>query len=168
MFRHEHRQFRQIHRHYYVAKLYAKESLFAYAKDQNDFINHHESGVRKLSVFENIHAEGSDEEDEQTTSEVASYDEDSELSFIEMEEDIVAFCDPEAKSPSSFIEESSALNTTVGSTQESSVSDEITHKLDTDVMTEGKAVYFDIASQLNHAIEGNCDMSFSSNQGFSF
>jgi hypothetical protein len=98
--------------------MYTLESLYQYSKDQEDFVNSHETGVQKLSIFERIHAMGSVEEEDETTSETASYIDDSSLSFIEMEEDIIAFCDPEVKSPTPC-EEESALNTTIGSSQDS-------------------------------------------------
>ena len=56
MFRHEHRHIRQIHRHYYVAKLYTYESLFQYSKDQASFVFSYDNDVSKLSAFTDIHA----------------------------------------------------------------------------------------------------------------
>ena len=44
-------------------RLITYESLFTNNKDQTNFIESHETGVRKLKVFEAIHAEVSDEED---------------------------------------------------------------------------------------------------------
>jgi len=55
MFRHEHRHFNQIARHFYVAKLYTVESLYQYSKDQKEFVNSYETGVRKLPIFKAIH-----------------------------------------------------------------------------------------------------------------
>jgi hypothetical protein len=98
--------------------MYTLESLYQHSKDQEDFVNSFETGVQKLSIFERIHAMGSVEEEDETTSETASCIDDSSLSFIEMEEDIIAFCDPEVKSPTPC-EEESALNTTIGSSQDS-------------------------------------------------
>ena len=34
------------------------ESLFACSKDQDNFLETHETGVKKLSIFAQIHAEG--------------------------------------------------------------------------------------------------------------
>lgn len=99
MFRHEHRHINQIHRHYYWAKLYTYESLFQYHQDQNQFISGHESGVPKLSIFSKIHAEGTEEEAQASIIESASFAEDDSLSFIDLEEEIYAFCDPDVKSP---------------------------------------------------------------------
>jgi hypothetical protein len=99
MFRHEHRHFNQIHRHHYYAKLYTLESLYQYSKNQTEFLNTHESDVHKLAIFEQIHAEGAEEDDDEEASETFSCVNDSEQSFIEMEEDIIAFCDPDIKSP---------------------------------------------------------------------
>lgn len=56
LFRHEHRRQEQIMRHYYFAKLYTAESLFQYSKDRSEFINSYNSGLKKLPVFEAIHA----------------------------------------------------------------------------------------------------------------
>ena len=56
MFRHEHRHYNQIMRHYYIAKLYTQESLFMYSKDRAEFVNSYNSGLRKLPIFESIHA----------------------------------------------------------------------------------------------------------------
>jgi hypothetical protein len=58
-------------------------------------------------------------EEDSTVSEAESHIEDDSLSFIEMEEDIIAFCDPDIKSPAAY-EEISSLNTSIGSSQESS------------------------------------------------
>merc|ERR1711981_160574 len=132
MFRHEHRHFSQIARHFYVAKLYTHESLYQYSQDQSEFINSHETGVRKLPIFQAIHAIGSEEEEDSTISETTSIAEDDSLSFIEMEEDIIAFCDPDIKSPTAC-EDNSSLNTSIGSSQESS-SAEVANKLESDSM----------------------------------
>lgn len=80
-----------------------------------------------------------------------------------MEEDILAFCDPDVKSPTPYVEESE-LNTTVGSSQESTVSEEIAQKLESDSIVGGKTACFDIAAQLNRLIEGEDESA----QGFSF
>ena len=76
-------------------------------KDQDDFIRHHETGARKLSVFEAIHAMDSD--DESTNSDDASYSDAKE-------------------SKTSAFDEESVLNTTVESSQEGTV--DIAQKLD--------------------------------------
>ena len=167
MFRHEHRHFGQIARHFYVAKLYTVESLYQYSKDQDEFVNTYETGVRKLPIFKAIHAaQDFEEEEDSNISETNSYAEDDSLSFIEMEEDIIAFCDPDVKSPTAC-EENSSLNTTIGSSQEST-SAEVANKLDSDLMGSSSGSCFDIAAQLNLAIENDNDLSFNSAQGFAF
>ena len=62
-FKHEHRHMNQIKRYSNVVRLITYESLFTTSKDQSDFIGSYETGVRKLPIFESIHAEDSDEED---------------------------------------------------------------------------------------------------------
>ena len=42
------------------------ESLFTTAKDQSDFIGTFETGVRKLPIFDAIHAEESEDEEPET------------------------------------------------------------------------------------------------------
>merc|ERR1719195_2617801 len=118
MFRHEHRHIRQIHRHYYVAKLCAYETLFQYSKDQENFVNSYETGVSKLSAFTAIHELDDGEEQDPADFEDASNIEDDSLSFGEMEEEIIAFCDPDIKSPSDIEEQNHSLNTSIGSSQE--------------------------------------------------
>jgi len=145
MFRHEHRHFSQIARHFYVAKLYTHESLYQYSQDQSEFINSHETGVRKLPIFQAIHAIGSEEEEDSTISETTSIVEDDSLSFIEMEEDIIAFCDPDIKSPTEAHDENESLNTSIGSSHESS-SSEVANKLESDSMAGAKGACFDIAA----------------------
>lgn len=118
MFRHEHRHIRQIHRHYYVAKLCAYESLFQYSKDQDEFVAKYETGVSKLAAFTNIHAldDGEEQDPADFECEISIEDvEDDSLSFGEMEEEIIAFCDPDIKSPSNIEEQNHSLNTSVGS-----------------------------------------------------
>jgi hypothetical protein len=102
-----------------VAKLCAYESLFQYSKDQENFVNSFETGVSKLSAFTAIHELDDGEEQDPADFEDASNIEDDSLSFGEMEEEIIAFCDPEIKSPSDIEEQNHSLNTSVGSYQES-------------------------------------------------
>ena len=105
--------------------------------------------MRKLSVFEQIHAQFEEEEEDSTASECDFDDDDSSLSFIEMEEDIIAFCDPDIKSPAEGEAESdlNISHSTFGSSQEGPVSDEVAQKQD-------------IATNLNQLIEEAHDMSF--------
>ena len=123
MFRHEHRHIRQIHRHYYVAKLYTYESLFQYSKDQASFVFSYDNDVSKLSAFTDIHALDDGEEQEPADFDSVKSIQDDSLSFIEMEEEIIAFCDPDTKSPSDIDEQNCSLNTSVSSCQESQRSD---------------------------------------------
>jgi hypothetical protein len=67
MFRHEHRRMNQIMRHHYVAKLLTVESLFENAKNQSEFVENYGVGIKKLPIFEQIHAECDDEEDDMDT-----------------------------------------------------------------------------------------------------
>lgn len=72
IYRHEHRSLNVIARHYYTSRLYTYESLYELNTDKDEFVNHHETGVRKLSVFEAIHDQTSDDE-ESTASEGSSF-----------------------------------------------------------------------------------------------
>jgi len=159
MFRHEHRHFDQIMRHYYAVQLYTMESLYETAKDQAEYVNTMKSDVRKLPVFSGIHAQFEEEEEDSTNSECEFIDDDSSLSFIEMEEDIIAFCDPEIKSPTEC-EAESVLNishSTFGSSQEGPVSTEVAHKHETDCEVASKT---NTTAQLNQLIDGAHDLSF--------
>jgi len=104
-------------------------------------------------------------EEDSTVSDESFAEEDS-LSFIEMEEDIIAFCDPDIKSPTAC-EDNSSLNTSIGSSQESS-SAEVANKLESDSMTSINGDCFNIAAQMNMAIEQDNDLSFDSLQGCAF
>ena len=99
---HETRDFDQIHRHYYVTKLYALESQYKHTGFMSEFDNTYESDSGRLPIFKDIHTLGCQEY------------EDNLFSFNEVEEDVNAFCDPEIKSQASDDEES-ALNTTADS-----------------------------------------------------
>ena len=136
-------------RHYYAVQLYTLESLYETNKDQTNFVNNFETDVRKLSVFDEIHAQFEEEEEDSTASEYYFDDDESALSFIEMEEDIKAFCDPDIKSPTECEAESdlNISHSTFGSSQEGPVSDEVAHK-------------HDIGAQLNQLIEEAHDLSF--------
>jgi len=101
-------------------------------------------------------------EEDSTVSDESFAEEDS-LSFIEMEEDIIAFCDPDIKSPTAC-EDNSSLNTSIGSSQESS-SAEVANKLESDSMAKYS---FDIAAQMNLTLEKDNDLSFDSLQGCAF
>jgi len=162
MFRHEHRHYNQIMRHYYAAQLYTMESLFSNAKDQAQFVNSMESDVHKLPVFAQIHEQYVEEEEEPIDSESDFDANESELSFIEMEEDIHAYCDPDVKSPTEC-EAESALNvshSTFVSSQDGSVSTEVAHKHEMDSEAGAKTSCFDIATQMHHLLEGGEDLSF--------
>jgi len=167
MFRHEHRHIRQIHRHYYVAKLCAYESLFQYNKDQANFVNSYETGVSKLSVFSDIHKLDDGEEQEPADFEDASSVEDDSLSFGEMEEEIIAFCDPDIKSPSDIEEQNHSLNTSIGSSQELENAESARKNETTTEIFSGKPV-FNIANQMQLKVDQELDSSFDSNRAFSF
>ena len=125
-------------------------------------MNSFETDVRKLSVFDEIHNQFEEEEEDSTTSECDFDDADSALSFIEMEEDIIAFCDPDVKSPTECEAESdlNISHSTFGSSQEGSTSSEVAHKQELESEAGAKAACFDIATQLNQLIEGAHDLSF--------
>lgn len=55
MFRHEHRTFKQLHRHYYTPQLYKFETLYDSAPDKKAFIEAYASTAERLPVFQNIH-----------------------------------------------------------------------------------------------------------------
>lgn len=55
MFRHEHRTFKQLHRHYYTPQLYKFETLYATAPDKKAFLEAYSSTTERLPVFQNIH-----------------------------------------------------------------------------------------------------------------
>lgn len=57
MFRHEHRNFNQLHRHYYTPQLYVMETLFSSSSNKTRFIDQFEPRAETLSVFAQIHAE---------------------------------------------------------------------------------------------------------------
>ena len=71
-----------------------------------------------MSVFSDIHKLDDGEEQEPADFEDAISVEDDSLSFGEMEEEIIAFCDPDIKSPSDIEEQNHSLNTSIGSSQE--------------------------------------------------
>ena len=56
MFRHEHRNFKQVHRHYYTPHLYILETFFASAVCKRRFLETHEPTTSRLPVFREIHA----------------------------------------------------------------------------------------------------------------
>ena len=83
MFRHEHRSYKQLHRHYYTPQLYALETLFFTSTNKAAFLKLYRPNVRKLPVFEKIHSMFDSEKDEEDeTSE-------SELSDIEMSPEMI-------------------------------------------------------------------------------
>jgi len=117
-----------------------------------------------LPIFEAIHEQNDEEAEESDFEEADSCIEDDTLSFIEMEEDIIAFCDPDIKSPTAIEDHNSSLNTTVESHHESA---ESANQIDSDSMGTSKGFCFDIAAQLNLANEEQND-SFNANQIFDF
>jgi hypothetical protein len=54
LYRHEHRPYATIFRHYYVPHLYVLERLFANSRQQDDFLETYASEVPRLSVFREI------------------------------------------------------------------------------------------------------------------
>merc|ERR1712083_898797 len=138
---------RQIHRHYYVAKLCAYETLFQYNKDQANFVNSYETGVSKLSVFSDIHKldDGEEQEQEPADFEDASSVEDDSLSFGEIEE------------------QNHSLNTSIGSSQELENAESARNN-----ETEAQKPVFNIANQMQLKVDQELDSSFDSNRTFSF
>ena len=58
MFRHEHRSYKQLHRHYYTPHLYVLETLYAQASDKAAFLEKFEPGTKsRLAAFAKIHEE---------------------------------------------------------------------------------------------------------------
>ena len=82
-----------------------------------------------------------------------------------MDEDIIAFCDPDIKSPTEIENHNSSLNTTVESHHES---DEMANEIDSDSKGISKGLCFDIAAQLNSSIEKENNLCFNTNQIFDF
>ena len=119
MFRHEHRNYKQLHRHYYTPQIYVLETLFHSAQSKTAFVEQYEPTTSSLSVFASIHAEY----DERVAAEAQAQQEasESELSEIEMSPEMI-----KAASFSSFMDKSaetdsnsrSFLNTTQDSANE--------------------------------------------------
>ena len=108
-FRHEHRDFKGLARHYYTTKLYTLESLFSNSKDQEKFVNDFETDASRLPFLKAIRVECSEDEEESTASDCSSSDfQDSSLSFAEMKKMLVP------------CEENSSLNTSIGSSEDGS------------------------------------------------
>jgi len=82
-----------------------------------------------------------------------------------MDEDIVAYCDPDIKSPSEIENHNSSLNTTVESHHES---DELANDIDSELKSISKGLCFDIAAQLNLSNEKENDLCFNTTQLFDF
>ena len=82
-----------------------------------------------------------------------------------MDEDIIAFCDPDIKSPTEIENHNSSLNTTVESHHES---DEMANEIDNNSKGISKGLCFDIAAQLNLSIEKENNLCFNTNQIFDF
>ena len=58
-----------------MIKLITYESLFSTSADQSEFMARHETGVRKLSIFEQIRSEDCSEDEEEEDILDAMYDE---------------------------------------------------------------------------------------------
>ena len=99
MFRHEHRNYKQLHRHYYTPQIYVLETLFHSAQSKTAFVEQYEPTTSSLSVFASIHAEY----DERVAAEAQAQQEasESELSEIEMSPEMI-----KAASFSSFMDKS--------------------------------------------------------------
>ena len=115
-----------------------------------------------MSVFSDIHKLDDGEEQEPADLEDAISVEDDSLSFGEMEEEIIAFCDPDIKSPSDIEEQNHSLNTSIGSSQELENAESARKN-----ETTSKPV-FNIANQMQLKVDQELDSSFDSNRAFSF
>ena len=108
MFRHEHRSFKQLHRHYYTPNLNIFEMLFTTAPSKRVFLKAYKPSTARLEVFANIHdmydAEHA-EEQEATESELSEIEVVSEAAGLDLE-----LC--EGKSPLGDSNATSFLNTT--------------------------------------------------------
>ena len=87
MFRHEHRSYKQLHRHYYTPQLYALETLFFTSQNKGAFLKLYRPNTKTLPVFANIHALFDNEraEEDGTAGEASE----SELSDIEMSPEMI-------------------------------------------------------------------------------
>jgi hypothetical protein len=117
MFRHEHRNYKQLHRHYYTPHLYVFETLFSNSKNLITLVDEFEPYTEKLSVFREIHSLY----DAENASEAQEASE-GELSEIEMSQEGIKNGGIERSCRSSQ-NNGSFLNTT-----QDSVGDEIPHK----------------------------------------
>ena len=64
LFRHEHRSFVQLHRHYYTSQLYTLESLHSSVKNQAEFMETYEPVTKRLPLFCEVTADYSESDDE--------------------------------------------------------------------------------------------------------
>ena len=142
-FRHEHKRYDQILRHYYTPKLYALESLFHYSKDQSAFVEAFESGIKRLDVFKNIHKLEACDDEESTSLDSVSARNDDSLSFIEMEDDIKLLCKPNTHKQL-LSDSNTSLNTSIGSSEGSVSAEAVKEDSDESI----KAPVFDLASQM--------------------
>ena len=120
-----------------------------------------------MSAFTAIHELDDGEEQDPADFEDASNIEDDSLSFGEMEEEIIAFCDPEIKSPSDIEEQNHSLNTSIGSSQELENA-ESARKNETTTEIFSEKPVFNIANQMQLKVDQELDSSFDSNRAFSF
>lgn len=56
MFRHEHRYFKQLHRHFYTPQLFVLESLYSQSGNKRRFIETYKPVTRRLQVFNDVQA----------------------------------------------------------------------------------------------------------------
>ena len=64
LFRHEHRSFVQLHRHYYTSQLYTLESLIESAKSPAELMEAYQPVTKRLPLFCDITADDANSEDE--------------------------------------------------------------------------------------------------------
>ena len=135
MFRHEHRNYNQLHRHYYTPQLYVLETLYAASTDKTRFISEFEPITDTLSVFAKIHAEN-DGESEQST--VPSDSTIYEIDYPQIEQSFIKCCSSnqhvvvhnESSDQEGLKKESDYNTSSVNTTQESiAIQEEFPSKL---------------------------------------
>ena len=122
MFRHEHRSFKQLHRHFYTPQIFKYETLYASAPDKRAFIEAYTPETQRLPIFQSIHDDHSKKLAEKEwgllqMSSDESAASDSDLSDTEYPElgQIFHLAKKMDGSPKSVNKSGTSLNTTVDS-----------------------------------------------------
>ena len=122
MFRHEHRSWKQLHRHYYMPHMFKYERSYASAASKSNFMKTFVPEPERLPVFAQIHAQYDAERAAERQQMQAESD--SELSEIEMSPEMMRNNDYSGeieKSACGDSNQTSFLNTTVDSSIEESL-----------------------------------------------